>query len=342
MLSDIFSLDELLGNLRIIHKAKSSKEKYELIMISNADGDTVMMPSANRSLYDLYILIDKHLKIAFNKALDDDLTKYRKFIDLKAHDHYIEDTIKKIAKKFGKNQNKKVKKVKSFMRNIISTSDNVLIKEFNDFKLRHILENLIAEEEGLMDNYYISKYLKAYHDINIDFHQILIDSINEYAENVSVDDDGHYPMVEDYGTAQDYFYKIKNRSGSDEYLKGREGENIMLGRLYYREWLNNGLIKFIKKSYRSKREFVDLFAVIFWITFVILIWIVHGITSGIFIGVSIVLILFLLYTMVFRKMRMIKQLKTSFKYENEVLCELTYNEHISIFEWVLRDIKDGD
>ena len=238
MLEEIFSTGDLVDNLRIIYKSKSSKETYELIKISNEYGEEVMMPLSKRTLYDLYILIDKQLKRVFESELDKDYEKRQKFTEMKLHDKFIEKLIELNLKKT-KNEFDKLRSAiqDGFLFN------RKLMEEFEVHKIKNLIEDTIGEEIGLLDNYYIGNYLSMYHDVDIDFESILINSINTYTELVSEQTKAHYPKISDYGTAQDYFYKVRSRTFSDQ-----PKDKCSLGRLYYRDILNKNMLKFVKEN----------------------------------------------------------------------------------------------
>lgn len=327
MLKEIFLTDELVDNLRVIHKAKvSSKETFELIKINNDKDEVVMMPLSKRTLYDLYSLVGKNLKREFNKKLDEDLSKYRKYAELKDHDQYIEKRLDRILK--NASDKKKVGVVRQYIQNLFP-SNKVLTKEFNKYKLRFLMRNLFAEEQGLLDIHYIRSYLQNYSDIDIDFEKILIDSINDYTEMVSRKDGSHYPKITDNGTAQDYFTSIIYRSESYNHTS----DGTPKGRIYYREMLNNDLIEFVKTSYTNTGWTTCLLYISAWFGIVLGEWCFNEISLFTCVYLMIVMMVLTICPLVSRRYRIIKRLKTAFQYENEILESISIEEHQTIVKW---------
>lgn len=323
MIEEIFSTDELVDNLRIIHNHNSKKEVYELIKISNIDGDIVVMPFSRRTMYDLYTLIDKKLRSSFNNILNDDLIKNRQYTEFKMHDHLLDkllevdiDTEKTF---FDKTRDTLLD---SF------TFNRELIEEFEIDKIKSLIIDTIDEESGMLDNYYIGKYLSTYEDVSFDFDKILIDAINEYTENVSKQTKAHYPIINDYGTAQEYFYKISSRT-----MENHIGADKTIGRIYYRYILNDELKKYVEdECMRMTRRNAINHIILLFIEIIGSILIVPHMTNG-----MIIFLLLINLISIYSKTKVSKMITRKcdylIKYENRVLLLLSALEHKNISNW---------
>ena len=324
MLEDFFSAEELISNIRIIQKTKMKQnEKYELVSISNHHNEQLILPVSDGSLYHLYSIIGRNLNKVFKEELDKDLLKKQKYIELVNLDDFMDTKIRNIIESNSKNTNKIKKKfIKLF------SSNKAIKKEFNEFKIKNIIENLIKEEEGLMDTIFIKTYLNYYDDIVIDEDKILIDSVNEYIKIISNDTNGHYPEITDYGTAQEYFNKAFNRSSFDECVD--EDPLSAIGRLYYRKKLNDELLSYVESNYFIHKVLVYS---VHWalLTLIFLgIFLSNALANNVllFMLISQSTMLFLAFCIpICKGFYIVSKLKSTFLCEYEILQSLSTKEH---------------
>lgn len=232
MLEEIFTVDEMVDNLRIVYKNRSEKETFELIKIANENGDEVVVPFSKRTVYDMYMIIGKKLRTAFDDAIEKDSDKKRKFIEMKSHDNFISEIVATNINSTKSN----ISKIKEAFRDGFLIN-RTLMEEFKVHKITSIVNDTIKEETGLLDNYHIGNYLQLYHDVDIDFETILINSVNTYTKHVSDQTKAHYPKINDYGTAYEYFYKVRARTLLTD-------DDKEMGRLYYRNLFNDSMIEY--------------------------------------------------------------------------------------------------
>ena len=322
MLKEIFLTDELVDNLRIIHKAKmSKKETFELIKINNDHDEVVMMPLSSKTLYDMYVLIGGNLKKEFNKKINEDLSKYVKYVEFKEHDDVIGERVNNMMN-YGMTKtgiiNKYVQK--------LFPSKNALEREFDEHKLEFLLKSLLSEEENLLDVHYIGNYLRKYDNVDIDFDKILIDSINDYIRIVATKDGGHYPEIADIGTAQDYFTSIVYRSNSDV---------NQMGRLSYRKSMDKDLISFANDTYKSTKDIVSILCMVFWFGVMFGEWCFGEISLYTFIYFMVALLIVSIIPFATRRKRIIKKIKNAVTNEQDLLEPITSEEHSFILNWYI-------
>lgn len=324
MIEEIFSTDELVDNLRIIHNHNSKKETYELIKLSNADGDIITLPFSRRTMYDLYTLIDKYLQSTFNNTLNNDLLKNRKYEEFKMHD----TTIDKISEVDIETEKDIFDKTRDWLLDSF-TFNREIIEEFEINKIKSLIIDTIDEETGMLDNYYIGKYISTYEDTSIDFDKILIDSINEYSNNVSKQTKAHYPIINDYGTAQEYFYKVSSRT-MDSYI---EGSDKTIGRLYYRYLLNNDMKKYIEEECsRITRRSALIHTILLFTEIIGSFILVPHITNGMIIFLLLINLIGICSKIRASKL-ITKKCDYLINYENKVLALLSALEHKNISNW---------
>lgn len=319
MLEAIFTVDELVDNLRIVYQYRSEKEKYELMKITNEDGDEAVVPFSQKTLYDLYRILGKKLRTAFDDVIDRDNDKKQKFREMKLHDNFIND----IVDIFAETSKSRINKIREAFRDGFLIN-RTLMEEFRMHKLEEIVNDTIAEETGLLDNYYIGSYLELYHDVDIDFETLLINTINTYTKYVSDQTKAHYPRIVDFGTAYEYFYKVRVRTLSED--------NANKGRLYYRTISNSKMIEYVKTKCTKiiRRSALTMIAFLFTALMLLL---PFPNTSAYVVGFIFILSGINVVVNIYRATAIIDSFRRNISHEDNSLDRLAKIEHENIGKW---------
>lgn len=267
MLEILFSSHELLNVLHLIYKdsVKHKKQKYELITLEDADGYDIKLPYSDRSLYDLYVIISRNIKTEFYRLIANDKETLERFDYLKSHTTTLSNTMEEILKS---EKDSFITKNKAFifLRNLLTNEK--LIEQYQDYKLKNMMDNIIGEEEGLLDTYYIYLFLSDFtNEVDIDMMNILIKSVNSYNIIVSYQTKSKYPIIEDFGTAQVYLNKIAmktHNTGVRKNSKVEYSQSMIMtrfpNRLYNKFMQDIDLITYLRKQFRilNGRIFAEL------------------------------------------------------------------------------------
>lgn len=268
MLEILFSSHELLNVLHLIYKdsVKHKKQEYNLISINDADGYTIKLPYSDKSLYDLYVIISRNVKTEFYRLIANDKETLEKFEYLKNHTSTLSDTMEEILKS-EKDSFITKNKVFIFLRSLFTNEK--LIEQYQDYKLKNMMDNIINEEEGLLDTYYIYLFLSDFtNEVDIDMMDILVKSVNSYNIIVSYQTKSKYPIIEDFGTAQIYLNNIATKTyntGVFKNSKVRYNQSPFMtrfpNRLYNKFIQDMDLITYLRKQFRvlNGRIFSELF-----------------------------------------------------------------------------------
>lgn len=322
MLEEIFTVDEMVDNLRIVYRTRSKKETFELMKISNEEGDEVVVPFSKKTAYDMYVIIGKNLRVAFDDAIEKDNEKKQKFREMKLHDSFISEIVATNLE----NAESNISKLKEAFRDGFLIN-RTLMEEFKVHKITSIVNDTIKEEGGLLDNYHIGNYLQLYHDVDIDFESILINSVNVYTKHVSDQTKAHYPKINDYGTAYEYFYKVRARTFLTEADNKR-------GRLYYRNLFNDSMIVYAtNKCKKLVRKSVLTMIVICALSLILLSSLRH-----IRLGIALFGFVFSVtgLDVIIKKRQAtitLERFKKNISYENDTLDKLVKAEQTNINRW---------
>lgn len=267
MLEILFSSHDLLNTLHLIYKdsVKHKKQNYELLTIEDADGYTIKLPYSDRSLYNLYVIISRNIKTEFYRLIANDKETLEKFEYLKSHTSTLTDTMEEILKS-EKDSFITKNKVFIFIRSLLTNEK--LIEQYHDYKLKNMMDNIIGEEEGLLDTYYIYLLLSDFtNEVDIDMMDILVKSVNSYNIIVSYQTKSKYPIINDFGTAQIYLNKIAMktyRSTTVRNSKSKCTHPVIMSRFpnrLYNKFIQDLSLKaYIKKQFRvlNGRIFFEL------------------------------------------------------------------------------------
>lgn len=323
MLESLFTTDELVDSLRIIYKETmkhNSDDDIEMMQIMSSDGEILVLPVSPRTLYLLYSIIDKVLTIEFNKYIASSLDAQVRFNKLKTYDKFLSKCVSDTMNEM-KNKRRFLNLRKTINDGLILNRD--LMNEFESHKLKKMIMSIIDEEEGLVDVYHIANYINTYKDFNMDLDNVLVVSVNEYLSKASAESGNKFEKIADYGTAQEYFFKIQHWTLS----RFNDGKT----RMYYRNILNNGLRNFVKS--RCKRM----------INLIIIKEIIYSIIGSLFCIINkdfltstiIILVLSFLYSIfrVFRIHIVYKCFEDGVDKENDILELLALAEEASISSW---------
>lgn len=322
MLEEIFTVDEMVDNLRVVYKNKSEKESFELIKITNGDGNEAVVPFSKKSLYDMYMIIGKKLRTAFDDAIEKDIGKKQKFREMKAHDKLIDEIVSENME----NSKSNISKIKEAFRDGFLIN-RTLMEEFRVHKLTNITNDTIREETGLLDNYNIGKYLELYHDVDIDFESLLISAVNTYTKYVSDQTKAHYPKITDYGTAYEYFYKMRIRTLTDDDAKE-------LGRLYYRKLFNDNMLEYAtNKCKKMVRKSIFTMITSILIMGIVMLPVPYIRTTLAILGFVISVTGIDVIVKLRQSSVILERLKTSISHEDQTLEKLVKLEQSNINKW---------
>lgn len=321
MLENILSSYSLADSLRLIYNdsVKNNYNVYETIPITDETGYNIMLPVSKDSMYDMYIIIGRRIHDEFSKLLSDNRELADTFLNFKSLNNTFNNLTDNLYN-YESTDNTVSNKILKVLKKLWVRDE--LVEDFRKYKISEIVKDILDNEEGLLDTYYINEFIyDINNDISLDTEKILIDSVNDYINKVTEITDRLYKRINDYGTAQEYLYKIRFKA------MGRDNH---ISRLYHKKNINEGVNDFISNEFKKSflKSSLCLLILILLNTYVYSIY-----SNGIVLSSLIILIIMtVLYlgSKIFKYSNLVSRLKLTIEKEYEVLNDLCDREDFFI------------